>query len=150
MSVCCSLRLASAMIIIALVIDFPLYWYQPSFSHEMNWGTDVLSPCILTGLQKLLHSHGTGALYAWTLVTITLNQLTTNYQQCNIYYDILRLHEKYRCLRFINCIGTSNVKSMLIINFPIYWYQLSFSHEMNWVVHRNFSHHMHVFSQNVG
>ena len=32
-------------------------------------------------------------------------------------------------------------------NFPLYWYQPSFSHEMNWVVHRSFSHH--VFSQNV-
>ena len=91
---------------------------------------------------RLLHSCVTIKSFVWTLVTI--QQLTTNYQQYNTYYDILRLHEKLknRCLRFINCIGTSNTKSMLIINFPLYWSQSSFCHEMNWVVHRSFCYHV--------
>ena len=97
---------------------------------------------------RLLHSCVTIKSFVWTLVTI--QQLTTNYQQYNTYYDILRLHEKLknRCLQFINCIGTSNTKSMLIINFPLYWSQSSFCHEVNWVVHRSFCYR--VFSQNVG
>ena len=58
---------------------------------------------------------------------------------------------------YFNYIWTSiiaeNAKSMLIINSPIFWSQPSFSHEMNWVVHRCFvtmySHRMlgvHVHS----
>ena len=67
-------------------------------------------------------------------------------------YDILRLHEKLknRCLQFINCIGTSNTKSMLIINFPLYWSQPSFSREINWhFFNTMYSHRMlgvHVHS----